>query len=67
VETLKKYRVLVDLQDRQGYKWGQGCSLWAYSLESASRGGKLYMEWLNARDNGEIATGYRAYEMGVAQ
>ena len=67
METLKKYRVLVDLQDRQGYKWGQGTSLWAYSLESANNAGKLYMEWLNSNTYGEIATGYRAYEMGVAQ
>jgi hypothetical protein len=76
METLKQYRVLVHLEDRQGYKWGQSVSLWAYTLESANNAGKLYTEWLNSNSwgdvvagsyAGEIVTGYNAYEMGVPQ
>lgn len=64
METLKQYGVTVHLQDKQGYKWGNHISLWAYTLESANRGGQLYMEWLNTNTYGEIATGYNSYLMG---
>ena len=74
--TLKKYGVNVHLQDKQGYKWGQYFSLWAYSLQVAEQAGQDYVNWLNSNSwgdivtgsyAGEIVTGYKSYEMGVAQ
>lgn len=59
----KKFRVSLNFQDSRGYKWGQSIPLWTHSLESALDAGRQYMNYMNAKSNGEIITGYNAHEM----
>jgi hypothetical protein len=63
MNQIKKYGVHLDLEDSQGWKWGKHIALWAFTIGSAQRAGRLYMDHINAGDNGEKVTGYRAFEM----